>query len=458
MLDISNVYKQKIIHELIENRLEIVFLKKYDEQYEGSYELGYTPITEENIVSESMVLKQSICDEEKLKFGGCIASEFNIQLLNTAERSFDEVKLKDQWIVVALYQKHPTGQPLVCSPKTICGTNVFPGEIVTETKWILFAGYIDSARRSQEDRNVYEIVAYDLLSKLYEKGIRGKLRKKMKAGKSTCSELLPLCLSDGFYESDEFRPVGLLRNYDWEKDRDPITKGELLANICEVNGGFGFFRPSEYRLKLIKINKGETIDEIYDFYESLKVEETTAKTYNQILFPYGGDVYKEAVSETNPGGNRTALFSESYTNGFLSEEDDDFNLDNIDYYDMSDNKLAWDCSHESSTQNHLIRIKGISDVITGVDYGLTNTNNQLKTEYVPFQAVVDGRPWVEVGDSICFKTPRTNIYGEWLKEDGTITEDISEVAFEHIVSIVMSRTLKGIKALTDEIEAKGEVA
>jgi hypothetical protein len=72
-------YEKFIINDLIRNELIITFPDNDAE-----------PITEENIAFESMSLKRSICDSEALIFGGCIASEFSIDLINTGSRSFSE--------------------------------------------------------------------------------------------------------------------------------------------------------------------------------------------------------------------------------------------------------------------------------------------------------------------------------------------------------------------------------
>ena len=450
MIEITDLHKQKIIHELIENRLEIVFHKKYDEQYEGNYELGYIPITEENIVSESMTLKQSICDDEKLKFGGCIASEFKIQLLNTEDRMFDKTKLKNQWITVILYQKHPIGYDLVCSDTTICGEDTYPGEVVMTTGWYLFKGKIDSVEKSQDDPNIYEVIAYDRLATRYKKGARGPLRRLMKNNLSTPAEILALCFDDsGVYDESEFTlSEYIFRNYEWEEERNPITKGELLKNLCEVHAGFGFFDPSKNMVKLIKLqtlNEDRSNAEIYDFYESLKAEESQTELYRQILFPYGGDLAVFQAGKST--GDKSALYApgDVYTDDFISEEDEDFDLENINYYEISDNILAWDYS-APGTAVHLQKIQSIFKEL-----------EEQQISYTPLTAVVDGRPWVEVGDNIILRTPKTNIYGEWLDENGEVTEDINSIVYDETVSIVMSRTLKGIKALTDEIEAKGEI-
>lgn len=425
MLEISDVYKQKIIDELIENTLVIEFPDN-----------DIDPITEENIVSESMALKQSICDEEKLKFGGCIASEFSIQLLNTAERSFDNVKLKNKKIKVILTQEHPTGQELLCSDSTICGDTTLPGEIITKTEWVLFVGKIDSAKRSQDDRNIFEVVAYDVFSKLHEKAITGKLHKVLKTDGITkiapYSDLLALCVNKVAYNPDDFNCAYSLGNSAWFADRESITKGQLLRNLCEIVGGFGVFKPSEDQIRFIKA--GEST-ETYDFYESLTVSENPENIFQGVLFPYGGEIDD---NENDITENKTAFY-----NGTLSLEED-VELEDYVYYDITDNIIAWDYSSSSSGSS--------LQVITGFFNSIL-----ANVTYTPYTATVDGRPWVEVGDNVVFKIPKTNIYGEWLDENREPTEDINSIAYEEITSIVMSRTLTGIKALTDQLEAKGEI-
>ena len=54
MLEVSSLHKKQTIENLIENTLTVSFPN-------GEYE----DITEENIASESMSIKQSICDESK---------------------------------------------------------------------------------------------------------------------------------------------------------------------------------------------------------------------------------------------------------------------------------------------------------------------------------------------------------------------------------------------------------
>ncbi|MCH5202748.1 MAG: hypothetical protein J1F17_06035, partial [Oscillospiraceae bacterium] len=97
----TDLQKKKLIDELMYTTLIIDFVDKSIES-----------ITEDNITAESMKLKQSICDETSLKFGGCIASEFSVEIFNTENRTFDAEKLTNKWITVRLIQTAPSGEYL----------------------------------------------------------------------------------------------------------------------------------------------------------------------------------------------------------------------------------------------------------------------------------------------------------------------------------------------------------
>ena len=129
-MSISENDKQQIIDNLIENTLEITF-PDGDE----------LKITEENVLSESMKLTQSICNDSTLRFGGCIASRFEIDLLDSAERKFS-TDLTGKWISVALIQKYPSSEFLYPSANLAPSQNLAPGKIIAEKKWYIFSGFI----------------------------------------------------------------------------------------------------------------------------------------------------------------------------------------------------------------------------------------------------------------------------------------------------------------------------
>jgi hypothetical protein len=91
--------------------------------------------------------------------------------------------------------------------------------------------------------------------------------------------------------------------------------------------------------------------------------------------------------------------------------------------------------------------------ITGWD---TDTHS-----YYPITATVDGRPWAHVGDKIEIFKNCTDVNGDYIYETDENGEyELDEngeliILKEKYTTYIMSRTLTGIQALTDEIETKG---
>lgn len=392
-------------------------------------------ITETNIVSESMKIKQSICDESKLKFGGCIASEFSIDLINTADRSFSQ-SLVGKWISVQLTQKFPSDEPLVPSTTLYPSADVYSGENKpTSTIWYIFSGYIDSAERDQNDKNIRHIIAYDIFAKMYDWDATNALQEywsKYEDG-VTLDALLYMCLIKGIsWDTAQINNIFneninktsntkvsdiRIRNKYWLNNPEKISYGELLRDICEMVGGFGVIMPySGKGTFTIRTLSNDT--EIFNFYESFYAEEYTSLGYSAI----------KISADTNEG-EAEKTFEQNFTS-------DDIETDKV--YDITENILVllhredeWDRSIENLYSN--------------------NSGKRLyNCEYTPISATLDGRLWVEVGDKINVVVNRTDTEGNYLyADDGTILT-------ETIESYVLSRTLSGIKALTDTIETKGD--
>lgn len=68
-------------------------------------------------------------------------------------------------------------------------------------------------------------------------------------------------------------------------------------------------------------------------------------------------------------------------------------------------------------------------------------------QYTPYSLSVKGLPFLEAGDFICFDV----IEKQWLDEEGNLQQKITTV-----YSMILARTLSGIQALMDELEAKLE--
>lgn len=430
--------KQQIINNLISNKLEIVFP-------DGEF----STITETNIESESMSLKQSICDENKLKFGGCIASELKITLLNTTNRTFTPSKLKGCWVRIKLTQTYPNKSQLLPAKYNYPATNMYPDRKVLTQAWTLFNGIIDSATVDKNDCNKISITAYDLVSQLYEEDATNHLLNFWNNSQElTVSEVLSLVAykimsivgkisgSDNYdiwvsFYADEILneiinttdklTVGKLKLYNavWKNSSDKITYGKLFSSIAEMLGVFVMCKPSGSRkggsFEFVKLETDTAKAEVYDFYEAFYADEKSSGTYGTVDFAIGG-------------ASRTAKVR-SYK--FLSGKT----------YDMTDNILVWQENDNAGGA----WIHKFENLFSG------DTGKRLHHHtYTPIEATLDGRVWVEPGDMVKVKYYVTDADGNYVyNADGTLQTAT-------VTSYVLSRELTGIQALTDKITAKGE--
>lgn len=432
MISFNN--KEAVINNLICNKLEIRFVGSDDET-----------ITETNIASESMQLKQSICDDNKLKFGGCIASEFKINLINTEDRVFTN-DLVGKWICVRLSHYYPTDEDILPSKSLYPSSTIYPGKVVKSTGVYIFCGYIDSAKVDKNDKNMRNIVAYDLMAKLYERDATSLLMQYFKStatnGFKWLKNLFYLCMSkeyNGFmdipyvssdvvtYMDEVINEVDELtvgryepENDDWIANNSTISFGEVLKSICELLGVFGVIKPNQSRGIFCFYNLKDNTEN-YDFYEDLYTEEYNCDGYTNFMILNGNEDRDDKIT----------LFQSQHTPDGAT----------VNTYDLSENVLAWQKW----------------DTLDGT--GKAYINNMLNgtigerfynSQYTPITATLDGRIWVEIGDKINIKINKTNVDGSYMYDEN------GDIVTETIESYVLSRTLTGIQALTDKIEAKGE--
>lgn len=430
MLSVSSTHKQKIINELISNKLEIF-----------SSDSKFDVITETNIESESMSLKQSICDENKLKFGGCIASEFKIGLLNTVGRTFDVSKLVGCWILVKLTQTFPSGSPILPSSSLYPSDTLYPGEAVTTKSWCIFNGMIDKAEVNKTDQNKISITAYDVISQLYETDCTNALQKLWNNNSNSTSvyallamvseKFINLCgQPDAHFLSDRLlnEVINKVENLTvknmkifnkvWLDDSEKVNYGQLLNYTAEMLGVFAFVKPDNRKggnIVFVNLETDTTKAEKYDFYEAFNADEKSSGTYGTVDFAIRGST-------------RTAKVR-SYK--FLSGKT----------YDMTDNILVWQ-ENDNAGGAWIHKFENLFSGDTG-----KRIHHKI---YKPIEATLDGRLWVEPGDMVQIKYYVTDADGNYAyNADGT-----PQTAT--VTSYVLSRELTGIQALTDKITAKGE--
>lgn len=421
-------------------------------------------IAEENIVSESMRLTQSICDEDYLKFGGCIASEFRIDLLNTNERSFTQ-ELTGCWISVKLIQHKISDRPIYPSSSLYPSGDLFPGFERDETVHYIFSGYIASAKLSENDMNVRTVIAYDALALLYESDatnyiyqtflgtsggelattlgyILDSIRGKNNNGiidiipDSTGSSALSNRFLSDFYTSNNLRHRVTSfpnQNPTWNDNDNKISFGNLLKDLCEVVAVFGIMTPDSGKGKFKMIDLSGT-PIVYDFYEKLQSEEYIATGYTELKFNiYTGDTARNGKN-TLSGGIPKAY------DGAVDK-----------YYDFTDNMLInqpYNVVGGSRTTTHFEALINTSNI--GYRIAMNPENGDCAfSSYRPLKATVEGTPEQIVGKPITIIANKTNPDGSYIEQDG-------EYIKEEINSYVFKRTLSGIQALTDEIEVKGQ--
>ena len=433
-------YKDYIVNNLIGNTIEILFPDGDEET-----------ITEANIASESMSLKQSICETEALTFGGCIASEFKIDLIKTTARQFSS-ELTGKWINVRVTQKFSTDKVIYPSSGIYPSAELLPGYAVETKEFYIFSGYVDSVTVNKNDKNVLTVTAYDAFTKLYETDATNMLYENFKSnGNAYYLDRLLNLLLQGISKdaandkilNERYTPpneattsVRLYHvlNNDWMERKDTISYGTLLKNICEMLGVFGVIVPNDSKgtFKMLSL-ASQTAAEVYGFYETLFTEEYQSTGYTDFKFSVTG----------NQKTGKSALA------GGLSDAVDDA-VDKT--YDFTENILVW--------QPYTIPASGTGRYTTDFEYMVNRTSIgkrlALNTEggayrdsYQPISATLDGRLWVTVGMPIEILVNQTEVDGSYvLDENGNVQK-------ETVRTYVLSRTLTGIQALTDKIEIKG---
>lgn len=417
--------KQNIINNSVDNTLIIYFS-------------DMTPaITENNIASESMTLTQSICDEAKLKFGGCIASEFSVDIINTVNRTFSVDDLVGKEIYAVLTMKYIDVSPIYPESQLYPSSNkILPGGRVKTIDFTIFRGRISSAKLDENNSNKRHLVAYDAFNDLYNLDYTNALCD-LWSNPQTINNILsslnlyilrfysvPINTSKYLKFINDRMNKYTVQNNEWLKNNSKISCGQALNYICEILGCFGIvdYTSNQRQAQINILDLQNTACETYDFYQNMNFEEFESKAYQYI-----------SVSNKNTDRN-SKIINNDYTS-------DSITINSNKSYDMTDNIFLYQGSDVSmpvagTDAVHVILTGGTADKLA-----LCN--------YTPFSATVDGRPWMNAGDKVKINTYKTNVYGSYVLDSN------GNRVITTVESYILSRTLTGIKSLTDKITAKG---
>lgn len=362
-------------------------------------------IPHRNIYYESMRLKESIMDSNRVEFVGCISSMFEIQVYGVNE------KLKGELVRATI--KTEDTEPIK-----------------------LFEGYVDSAKM-QSNKNYKKITAYDIL---YTKG-------EIDVANWYKSLTFPITLKN--LRDSLFNYIGIEQveivlpndNVSIDRKYDPKSLKSLnvIKAICQINGVFGIINRNglfEYRILAQNI-----IDAVYP---------SVSLFPSQGLFPANPDVAM-AVAQ------RTADEVEAEAFSFYRKVDfEEYEVKPVDKITIRESEDDTGVTYGTGTNNYIIQ----SNIFA---YGLSKSvlqqiaknvyRNVRGVSFRPFKSSNNGLPWVECGlDAVTYYvTDPTGTGVIKLSEADGVADKSTVNSF-----YVFDRELTGIQALKDSYSAQGD--
>lgn len=364
-----------------------------------------------NIVSESMKIEQSVCDEADIKFGGAISSSFEIDVFGVPDLTGQRITVTvTQSVAIPLY-------PNMAYP----GENIYPGRKVLSEGFKVFTGNVFSCKFNK-NHITRKIVAYDDLywignvncAEWYDSVHRQSVETPY-----TMVENLrkALCRKYGIVEQypDDVLPTD---NIYIEKADGKITVNEVLRCICEMSGVFCFLN-GDGKLEYHTISENGN---------STNIQKPSTESYN---FRYSDCSYEEYQRQLAGMYHRA---QDGTVNWFGWD-----NPSSPEMYFLEDNQIVDAYGGYTSWSEQI----GRED--DGVQIWQKIYNNLNFAPYRPMTLKTPCRLWVQLGDKITFKVHSYEMNGDLL----TSTE-------KEITSYVLSRRITGIQALNDEFTANAE--
>lgn len=362
-------------------------------------------IPHKNIYYESMRLKESIMDSNRVEFVGCISSMFEIQVYGVNE------KLKNEKIQASI--KTDGTEPIK-----------------------LFEGYVDSAKM-QSNKNYKKITAYDIL---YTKG-------EIDVANWYKSLTFPITLKN--LRDSLFNYIGITQviidlpndNVTIKKWYDPKSLKALnvIKAICQINGAFGIINRNglfEYRILAQNI-----IDAVYP---SVSLFPSTG------LFPADPNVAM-AVAERLADDVEAEAFS------FYRKVDfEEYEVKPVDKITIRQSEEETGVTYGSGDNNYIIQGNIFTYKLSNAELQNIAKNiykNVRGVSFRPFTSSNNGLPWVECGlDAVTYYvTDPTGTGIMPISDTSDAPENMNVTSF-----YVFDRELTGIQALKDSYSAKGD--
>ena len=404
MLTVSQDFKDACLNYPVHNELDICVIGAGDNNSD-------LHIYNSNIVSESMVIEQSVCDEPDIKFGGAIASSFEIELFGVPDLTGKAISVTiTQSVAVPLY-------PGMAYP----GENIYPGGMVLSENFKVFTGRVFSCKLNK-NHITRKLVAYDDLywiggvncaewyATIFPGPGRDKVIKTEYLRQSFCSH----------YGIPEQYPEDVLPtdNILTERAEGKITAAEIFRCVCEMSAAFCFLN-GDGKLEYHTISTDNAIPDT--------IRKPGTENYG---FNYSDCSYEEYERKVSGMYHRA---KNGYVNWFGYEDPSSPKM-----YFLEDNAIL-DAYGTYTSWDHELGVE---------DDGLQRWRKIEKLLYFdpyrPFTLTTPCRLWVQLCDKITFNVHSYSV------NNGVITMDSNPTTMS---SYVFSRRIKGIQAMTDEFSA-----
>ena len=408
MLTVSEDFKNACLSYPVRTELDICVIGE-DENSPDMH------IYNSNIVSESMVIEQSVCDEADIKFGGAIASSFEIELFGFPDLTGRAITVTiTQSVAVPLY-------PNMAYPNE----DIYPGSKVLSEDFKVFTGRVFSCKLSK-NHVTRKLVAYDDLYWIGNVNCTEWYNNNMSPVSADVSRAVvshqreKLCEKYGITEqypndvlpSDEIT----VENID-----EKITVSEALRCICEMSGVFCFLN-GDGKLEYHTISTNENIPDT--------IRKPGTESYG---FNYSDCSYEEYQRRLAGMFHRA---KNGYVNFFGWGD-----YDSPEMYFLEDN-IVVDAYGDYTSWDREI---GYEE--DGVQRWEKLDKFLYFDAYRPMTLTTPCRLWVQLCDKIQFSVHSYEV------NNGVITMNNNP---ETISSYVFSRKIRGIQAMTDEFTANAE--
>ena len=362
----------------------------------------------EDIVSETVSLKETLESSQNLTFTGCNASVFEFEC-------FDLITdMEGRYVEAYITADHTEEIPI-------------------------FKGYVDKITNRTHEQFTIKMTAYDVMKKINEIDMTDwynsltfpiSIKDMRDSFFAECGKHFSVTQANDNLVND-------LLYVDKTIEKETINGSDIIKPICELNGSFGRINrqgvfeyvhletgretlyPAEDLYPKNQLypeinNDSETIHKAY--YETVKFENYRVSAISKVqLADKNGTVVAEAHSSwANMQGIN--LEETLYPSEFIYPADDIYPSDGGNVFTISNNPLIFGKTGqelENVAMNLLNKIAGLW--------------------YIPMQVNAIGLPYLECGDFVIISARRSIVY-----------------------SYIFTRTLKGIQALKDEYESEGD--